>query len=207
MLAIESIWGPTSSGPPPTDGSVLPLHWFVKEVLRRSRTSCSTLQVALFYLHQARREIRSTIARASACKVEFITLDRALRAEQERVAKLDYPSPPASPIDSEDRYIELAETQNSPILCGRRMFLAAVISASKFLQDRNYSNRAWAKISGLPVGEVNLNERAFLKLVRYRLYVGSMEYQQCLSSFLFFFFTRGELIRYRDCETRGDFDP
>jgi len=37
----------------------------------------------------------------------------------------------------------------SPLLCPRRTFLAALILASKFSQDKCYSNRAWAKLSGL----------------------------------------------------------
>ncbi|ORY46312.1 hypothetical protein BCR35DRAFT_258485, partial [Leucosporidium creatinivorum] len=53
--------------------------------------------------------------------------------------------------------------------CGRRMFLASLIGASKFLQDRNYSNRAWARISGLPVTEINVNERAFLNMMKFQL--------------------------------------
>jgi len=48
----------------------------------------------------------------------------------------------------------------SPLLCPRRTFLAALILASKFLQDRCYSNRAWAKLSGLPAREVGRCERA-----------------------------------------------
>ncbi|KAH8118894.1 hypothetical protein DFH11DRAFT_1501759 [Phellopilus nigrolimitatus] len=38
-------------------------------------------------------------------------------------------------------------------------FLMALILASKFLQDRCYSNRAWAKLSGLPPREVSRCER------------------------------------------------
>jgi len=55
--------------------------------------------------------------------------------------------------------------------CGRRMFLAALILASKWLQDRNYSARAWSKISGLQISEINENERAFLGAVRWNLHV------------------------------------
>jgi hypothetical protein len=51
------------------------------------------------------------------------------------------------------------------------MFLAALIVASKYLQDRNYSNRAWSKISGLPVHEINANEICFLKLIDYNLFI------------------------------------
>jgi hypothetical protein len=58
------------------------------------------------------------------------------------------------------------------------MFLAAVIVASKYLQDRNYSNRAWAKISGLPVKEINANEFVFLNVAKYDLYVGEALYKR-----------------------------
>lgn len=65
----------------------------------------------------------------------------------------------------------MMQAMSDPVLCGRRMFLAALMCASKYLQDRNFSNRAWSKISGLPVKEVNSNERVFLTLVAYRLHV------------------------------------
>lgn len=55
--------------------------------------------------------------------------------------------------------------------CGRRMFLAALILASKYLQDRNYSARAWSKISGLNTQEINQNEMAFLLAVNWRLHI------------------------------------
>ncbi|KAL1922617.1 uncharacterized protein VTP21DRAFT_10156 [Calcarisporiella thermophila] len=55
--------------------------------------------------------------------------------------------------------------------CGRRAFLGALIVSNKFLQDRNYSNRAWARISGLSSAEVASIERSFLGLIEYRLFV------------------------------------
>lgn len=60
----------------------------------------------------------------------------------------------------------------SPLLCPRRTFLAALILASKFLQDRCYSNRAWAKLSGLPPREVSRCERALGDALGWRLWVG-----------------------------------
>jgi len=51
------------------------------------------------------------------------------------------------------------------------MFLAALILASKYLQDRNYSARAWSKISGLNINEINANEMAFLSAVNWRLHI------------------------------------
>jgi hypothetical protein len=42
----------------------------------------------------------------------------------------------------------------SPLLCPCRTFLASVILASKFSQDKCYSNQAWAKLLGLPPQEI-----------------------------------------------------
>lgn len=63
-------------------------------------------------------------------------------------------------------------------MCGRRMFLSALIASTKYLQDKNYSNRAWSKISGLPVSEINCNEREFLASIDYRLFVSQKSFVQ-----------------------------
>ncbi|KAF8520461.1 hypothetical protein BU17DRAFT_7474, partial [Hysterangium stoloniferum] len=55
--------------------------------------------------------------------------------------------------------------------CPRRMFVAALILATKFTQDRVYSNRAWAKISGLDAREVSRCERALGEALEWRLWV------------------------------------
>lgn len=131
---VEAIW-PTSSAVCYSELSrkdVLPLRMFIQETLRRSRTSYSTLQVALYYLVLIKPRIPS----------------RDFTMEQ---------------ID--DRPCSQA------LQCGRRMFLSALILASKYLQDRNYSARAWSKISGLNTQEINQNEMAFLQAVNWRLHI------------------------------------
>lgn len=186
MLAIESIWGPTRQAEGQAAGGVLPMDWFVKEVLRRSRTSCSTLQLALYYLHKSRRQIREIVATSESNRAEFVALERQIKH-----GRSSYPSPTLSPVDGpaaavvrdemserEVRFAALLATQNSPILCGRRMFLASLIAASKYLQDRNYSNRAWAKISGLQVTEINVNERAFLGMIHFELHLKADDFQR-----------------------------
>ncbi|KAK7053475.1 hypothetical protein VNI00_004101 [Paramarasmius palmivorus] len=60
----------------------------------------------------------------------------------------------------------------SPLLCPRRAFLASLILASKFTQDKTYSNRAWAKLSGLPPREIGRCERALGEELGWRLWVG-----------------------------------
>lgn len=131
---VEAIW-PLSSVVSRTElGSkaVLPLRTFIQETLRRSRTSFSTLQVALYYL---------ILIKPHVPKHNFTT-----EQPGDRLA---------------DRALQ----------CGRRMFLAALILASKYLQDRNYSARAWSKISGLNTQEINQNEVAFLLAVNWKLHI------------------------------------
>ena len=131
---VEVIW-PTSAPSSRCETAsrgVLPLRTFIQETLRRSRTSYSTLQVALYYL---------ILIKAHVPKHDF-TME-----QPEDVASL------------------------RALQCGRRMFLAALILASKYLQDRNYSARAWSKISGLKVCEINTNEMAFLAAVNWKLHI------------------------------------
>ncbi|CAG8642996.1 15304_t:CDS:2 [Funneliformis caledonium] len=141
-LIIEVIWANFSVNP---SAKIIPLRLFLQETLRRSRTSYSTLQTALFYLFRIKPQISfSSISQRS-----------------------EYPPTPTSEFPS-----DMNQSQNNdPATCGRRMFLAALIVASKYLQDRNYSNRAWSKISGLPVNEINANEICFLKLIDYNLFI------------------------------------
>lgn len=135
---IETIWplSVLTCGRDSTLGAkqqnLIGLRTFVTEVLRRSKTSYSTLQVALYYL---------ILIQASVPKRDFT----------------------------------MEQSEDSPscraMQCGRRMFLAALILASKYLQDRNFSARAWSKISGLRTCEINTNEMAFLSAVNWKLHI------------------------------------
>lgn len=118
---------------------VLPLRTFIQETLRRSRTSYSTLQVALYYL---------ILIKPHVPKHDF-TMEQPDDAHSVRALQ-----------------------------CGRRMFLSALILASKYLQDRNYSARAWSKISGLNTLEINQNEMAFLLAVNWRIHITDAVFQR-----------------------------
>ncbi|KAI8332432.1 cyclin-domain-containing protein [Chlamydoabsidia padenii] len=143
-LVIETMWctnttttTSSSSTRQATCAAVVPLRTFIQEVLKRSRTTYSTLQTALFYLFRSRPAI-----------------DAHLRQQQQ------------------DKW------EGAYISCGRRMFLASLVVASKFVQDKTYRNSAWAKIAGLPVAEINAAERIFLDLVDYRLYISQPTFEQ-----------------------------
>ncbi|KAI7906206.1 uncharacterized protein BX663DRAFT_499240 [Cokeromyces recurvatus] len=128
-LTIRMSWpmelSSTKEGQP-----VVNTHVFVRHLLKRSRATRSTLQLAIFYLFR----IRPYIAKRS---------------------------------------------QLDPIVkCGRRMFLAALICAHKYLYDNTFTNASWAKISKLPVKEINAAERSILEMLDYRLYVSTELYQK-----------------------------
>ena len=122
-----------------SDRSVLPLRSYIEETLRRSKTSYSTLQVALYYL---------VLIKPYVPKTDFTQEQR-----------MDCPASRA-------------------LMCGRRMFLAALILASKYLQDRNYSAKAWSKMSGLKVCEINFNERTFLSKISWKLHIPEPLYKK-----------------------------
>jgi PHO85 cyclin-5 len=137
---VETIWPTSSAVCRSESGSgVLPLRTFIQETLRRSRTSYSTLQVALYYL---------VLVRPHVPKHDF-TMEQVDDCHASRALQ-----------------------------CGRRMFLAALILASKYLQDRNYSARAWSKISGLNTQEINQNEMAFLLAVNWKLHISEEVYNR-----------------------------
>jgi PHO85 cyclin-5 len=119
--------------------NVLPLQDFITETLRRSKTSYSTLQVAMYYL---------VLLKAHLPKCDF-TQDQSCVPADRRAMQ-----------------------------CGRRMFLSALMLASKFLQDRNYSTRAWGKITGLPTSEINTNEIKFLEAVNWKLHVSKERFER-----------------------------
>lgn len=153
----------------------LPLRVFIQETLRRSRTSCSTLQVALLYCIRcafAVRERRTALASSSSsmsCKT-FSQLSGSQSQTPDASHAAPFPSLVGAP--------SMSDTSS---LCARRMFLASVMLASKFLQDRNYSARAWSRISGLAPRELARIERVLLGLVGYNLAVAPKAWESWVS--------------------------
>ncbi|ORX44239.1 hypothetical protein DM01DRAFT_1340427 [Hesseltinella vesiculosa] len=62
--------------------------------------------------------------------------------------------------------------------CGRRMFLASLMVASKYIHDKGYPNKAWADASGLPLQEINAAEMAFLQMIDYCLYISEASFEK-----------------------------
>ncbi|KAH9041865.1 hypothetical protein EDB83DRAFT_2208076, partial [Lactarius deliciosus] len=55
--------------------------------------------------------------------------------------------------------------------CPHRALLASLILASKLMQDEWYLNRAWAKLTGLPVQKIDWCKRALGETLGWRLRV------------------------------------
>lgn len=153
----------------PVPGGI-PLDLFIRETLRRSRTSCSTLQAALLYCKRVGFEVVRKRAETEGV---------SLSAEQQQVLKGkdgDYASLSKS-MDAATEANLPTGVSADPILCSRRTFLASIMISSKFLQDRTFSNRAWSKISGLNVKELGIVERRMLSAIEFDLSVSESDWQ------------------------------
>ncbi|KAJ3051887.1 hypothetical protein HK097_007101 [Rhizophlyctis rosea] len=151
---LETLWpSPTTPIPCPASTStrLTPLPQVISSLLRRSRTSCSTLHLSLLYLVRLRNAVvgRKTV--------------------RERIRSFSTPSA-SSPASSSSSATTPTQTlKHHPLLCPRRSFLTSLILAHKYLNDKALSNGAWARISGLGVQEINLAEREFLICVGYEV--------------------------------------
>ncbi|KAJ2088112.1 PHO85 cyclin-5 [Coemansia sp. RSA 1813] len=90
----------------------------------------------------------------------------------------DAPKQPVSPSEKGNEVSGGGRRKQNVTKCGRRMFVAALICASKFMFDRTYSNKAWNKITKLPLAQISDMERAFLDMIDYRLYVDRSTYDK-----------------------------
>ncbi|KAJ8509054.1 hypothetical protein ONZ45_g8720 [Pleurotus djamor] len=181
-----------------SSAALVPIKGFVHEVLRRSRTSACVLQTALCYLEAIRSKVPDLVLQeksGQAVHCEPEDRGRIMRdADSAQDAMTSDPEPDLVPtvrvndcgsFDSSMPDIQglgkkLTPSPSlpplpplpSPLLCPRRAFLASLILASKFTQDKCYSNRAWAKLSGLPPREIGRCERALGDALDWRLWVG-----------------------------------
>ncbi|KAJ1820075.1 PHO85 cyclin-5 [Coemansia sp. RSA 2599] len=104
--------------------------------------------------------------------------DSVDRAASAKTQQQQLQSPEEKPSGDGPAAAVVKKAKPDPTKCGRRMFVAALISASKFIYDQTYSNRAWNKITRLPMAQISDMERAFLEMIDYRLYVDRTTYDK-----------------------------
>jgi len=110
--------------------------------------------------------VSDSTSQASAALSDTSTLQEDGSLSPGLAKKAKSPCPPLPPLPP----------LPSPLLCPRRAFLASLILASKFMQDKCYSNCTWAKLAGLPPREIGRCERALGEALEWRLWVGKVPY-------------------------------
>ena len=59
-----------------------------------------------------------------------------------------------------------------------RLLTVALMLGNKFLDDNTYTNKTWADVSGISVGEIHIMEVEFLSNMRYNLYTSESEWEE-----------------------------
>ena len=59
-----------------------------------------------------------------------------------------------------------------------RLLTVALMLGNKFLDDNTYTNKTWADVSGISVGEIHVMEVEFLSNMRYNLYTSKEEWMR-----------------------------
>ncbi|KAI7834728.1 hypothetical protein BX661DRAFT_139397, partial [Kickxella alabastrina] len=57
-----------------------------------------------------------------------------------------------------------------------RMFVVALMLASKYLEDNTFTTQTWSEVSHLPAKELTIMQREFLTALDHRLHVPESEY-------------------------------
>ncbi|VDC07782.1 unnamed protein product [Peniophora sp. CBMAI 1063] len=181
------------------DEGAVDLREFVIEVLKHSPTTVPMLQTALCYVKAIRAEIVRLAASEAAGCCRRDADQRMLVALAAGDADVEKDFGPISPpygsyqtarrgltpsveyhlrrwLDQGNQADSLTTATSlnlpSPLLDPRRTFIAALVLASKFLHDRCYSNRPWAKLAALHPRELGRCERAICDALDWRLWVG-----------------------------------
>lgn len=80
------------------------------------------------------------------------------------------------------------------------IFVTALMLASKYLNDRNASNSAWSKISGIPLETLNKMEMKLLSFIEYKLHVEVDLFDRWIK----FLFQPTKLATYFNSEQQSD---
>jgi len=67
-----------------------------------------------------------------------------------------------------------------------RIYVAALVTATKYLEDNTFTNKAWAEITAIPLPQLNLLEMNFLFRLDFNIHVPEQQYSKWLASLLEF---------------------
>ena len=67
-----------------------------------------------------------------------------------------------------------------------KLILVSTMIASKFYDDHHYDNKIWSKIGNIKLADINRLERAFLKLIKFKIFTSAEEFIQTTKRILQF---------------------
>jgi len=147
------------------------LKRFIKHVLKYSNATASIYVCAIYYLYNLKDNNRyKNLLQRIQLEIENTKQEQGF-LNNYNIHERCCPSCGA--------YISCYKSET--IVCKCRLFLTSLILASKFGQDKNYSNKAWSKISRFSVENINYNERFFLNLIDYKLFINMESYRSFAS--------------------------
>ena len=147
---------------------VVSLRTFIVKLLTGSRTTASTLQLALIFLLRLRTRL---------------TMQSIYQQNMTHTSAIPQSQSNTSIVNDIDDYRQINQQPSHYVQCGRRMFLVSLILAYKVLQDKSYSSQAWSKISGLSSAEITSIEREVLEKMGWDLTVSRNTFT-CWTCFL-----------------------
>ncbi|KZT60654.1 hypothetical protein CALCODRAFT_96393 [Calocera cornea HHB12733] len=121
----------------------LPIRAWVRELLRRTDVSSSQVKVAACYMIALRPHVAA-----------------ALQKRQEAAHSIATNQP-------------LLHYHASPLTCPRRTLVGTLILASKFLGEKVYSMKAWARMTGLEAPDLVQSEQLIGTALKWDLWVGA----------------------------------
>ncbi|KZO92643.1 hypothetical protein CALVIDRAFT_567131 [Calocera viscosa TUFC12733] len=121
----------------------LPIRAWVRELLRRTDVSASQVKVAACYMIALRPHVAL-----------------ALQKRQQAAHSIATNQP-------------LLHYHASPLTCPRRTLVGTLILASKFLGEKVYSMKAWARVTGLEAPDLVQSEQVIGTALKWDLWVGA----------------------------------
>jgi hypothetical protein len=64
------------------------------------------------------------------------------------------------------------------------LIFVAIVIAIKYNEDKYICNKAFAKVGGIPLNELNFLECEFFRLINFELYINHYYYNNCYNHFL-----------------------
>ncbi|OAJ44935.1 hypothetical protein BDEG_28114 [Batrachochytrium dendrobatidis JEL423] len=155
-----------------------PTRLFVIEVLRRCPASFSTTAIALLYLHRLIHELQLPCVLSNHC-------NESRNSKGSNVAVLDnsntkYTNVSETSITVLSAEVEPANSKHANIprksRCGRRAFVAALLTAHKYLEDFSLGTKEWASRLSLKAKDLHASETTLLNHIHHNLVIQVGEY-------------------------------